>query len=294
MPDIKIIALDLDGTLLSSDKKLPPGNLAALQRAARAGMEIVPSTGRFYGGMPEVIRRLPFVRFAITVNGAAVYDVKNAINIASANIPIQRAVEIMSYLDTLPVIYDCYMDNSGWMTRAHWEQAEVFAPDAHYLKMIRELRTPVPDLKAYLLETGRNVQKIQLFANDLSLRQALLASLPKRYPQAAISTSVVNNIEINDLHANKGEALGQLAAYLGCDITRTMAFGDGLNDLSLIQSAGIGVAMANACPEVLAAAGYITTDCDHDGIAEGLQRFCARISCRDEARQTIMERRYLI
>lgn len=278
MPDIQIIALDLDGTLLNSNKELTPGNLAALEGAAAAGVEIVPSTGRFYGGMPEVIRELPFVHFAITVNGAAVYDVKNARDIASANIPVERAVEIMSYLDTLPIIYDCYMDNGGWMTRSHWEQAEAFAPDAHYLKMIRELRTPVPELKAFLRERGQDVQKIQLFAQDLSLRSALLTSLPARYPQTSISTSVVNNVEINDLHANKGEALGRLAAHLGCGLSRTMAFGDGLNDLSMIQAAGVGVAMANACPEVLGAADHTTADCDHDGVAAGIRRFCPRAS----------------
>ena len=67
---IGIIALDLDGTLLNSNKELTPGNLAALERAAAAGIEIVPTTGRFYNAMPAIIRELPFVRYVITINGA--------------------------------------------------------------------------------------------------------------------------------------------------------------------------------------------------------------------------------
>lgn len=118
MRKIRIIALDLDGTLLNSNKELTPENFAALQKAADAGIEIVPTTGRFYGGMPEVIRKMPFVHYVITINGAAVYDVRKQQDIAKAEIPMQKAVEIMEYLDTLPVIYDCYMDNWGWMTRA--------------------------------------------------------------------------------------------------------------------------------------------------------------------------------
>ena len=274
MREIKIISLDLDGTLLNSGKELTPGNFAALQKAADAGIEIVPTTGRFYGGMPEAIRTLPFVHYAITINGAAVYDVKRQRDIAKAEIPMQQAVEIMAYLDTLPVIYDCYMDNWGWMTRSLWEKAEEFAPNEHYLKMIRELRTPVPELKKHLREVGHDVQKIQLFAKDMELHRRLMDSLPLRLPQAAVSSSVYNNIEINDRHANKGEALGKLAAYLGYDISQTMAFGDGLNDLSMIRAAGIGVAMANACPEVLAAADEMTLDCDHDGVAAGIEKFC--------------------
>lgn len=273
MRKIRIIALDLDGTLLNSNKELTPGNFAALQKAADAGIEIVPTTGRFYGGMPEVIRKLPFVHYAITINGAAVYDVRKQQDIAKAEIPMQKAVEIMEYLDTLPVIYDCYMDNWGWMTRSMWEKAEEFAPNAHYLKMIKELRTPVPELKERLQAVGHNVQKIQLFAKDMELHRELMASLPQMFLQTAISTSAGNNIEINDRHANKGEALRKLATYLGYDISQTMSFGDGLNDLSMIKAAGIGVAMANACPEVLAAANEMTLDCDHDGVAAGIEQF---------------------
>lgn len=273
MRKIRIIALDLDGTLLNSNKELTPGNFAALQKAADAGIEIVPTTGRFYGGMPEVIRKMPFVHYVITINGAAVYDVRKQQNIAKAEIPMQKAVEIMEYLDTLPVIYDCYMDNWGWMTRAMWEKAEEFAPNAHYMKMIKELRTPVPELKTRLKETGHDVQKIQFFVQDMKLHGELLQSLPMQFPTTAVSTSVSNNIEINDRHANKGEAIGKLAAYLGFDISETMSFGDGLNDLSMIKAAGIGVAMANACSEVLAAADEMTLDCDHDGVAAGIKKF---------------------
>lgn len=273
MRKIRIIALDLDGTLLNSNKELTPGNFAALQKAADAGIEIVPTTGRFYGGMPEVIRKMPFVHYVITINGAAVYDVRKQQDIAKAEIPMQKAVEIMEYLDTLPVIYDCDMDNWGWMTRAMWEKAEEFAPNAHYMKMIKELRTPVPELKTRLKETGHDVQKIQFFVQDMKLHGELLQSLPMQFPTTAVSTSVSNNIEINDRHANKGEAIGKLAAYLGFDISETMSFGDGLNDLSMIKAAGIGVAMANACSEVLAAADEMTLDCDHDGVAAGIKKF---------------------
>ena len=82
MPDIRLITLDLDGTLLNSKKELSPENAAALQWAADQGIEIVPTTGRFYGGMPEIIRNLPYLHYAITINGAQVYDVRNDVGIA--------------------------------------------------------------------------------------------------------------------------------------------------------------------------------------------------------------------
>lgn len=274
MPDIRLIALDLDGTLLNSDKQLTQQNAQALACAAARGIEIVPTTGRFFSGMPEIIRSLPYLHYAITINGAAVYDVRQDADIARAEIPLPLAVEIMRYLDTLPVIYDCYMNNWGWMTRAMQLRADAFAPDEHYLRMIRNLRTPVDDLKSYLLETGRDVQKIQLFLTDPALRMTLLRQLGGQFEGLCVSSSVPNNIEINSTDANKGEALRKLAAHLGLDISRTMAIGDGLNDLSMLRAAGIGVAMENACPEAKHAADYVTGSCDESGVAAAIRRFC--------------------
>lgn len=274
MPDIKLIALDLDGTLLNSDKQLSRANADALARAAARGVQIVPTTGRFFTGMPEVIRALEFLQYAITINGAAVYDVRRKTDIARAELPLAQAVEIMRYLDTLPVIYDCYMDNWGWIARQMQLRAVDFAPNVHYLRMIRELRTPVDDLKEYLLQQGRDVQKVQLFTRDPGLRLALLEQLEGKFSGIAVSSSVPNNIEINNAHANKGEALGKLAAHLGLTLAQTMAFGDGLNDLSMLRAAGVGVAMENACDEAKQAADYVTASCDDDGVAAAIERFC--------------------
>ena len=274
MPDIKLIALDLDGTLLNSNKELSPENARALADAAARGIEIVPTTGRFFSGMPACIRSLPFLHYAITINGPAVYDMRRAADIAKAELPLLQAVQIMRYLDTLPVIYDCYMDNWGWMTRALQEKAADFSPDEHYLHMIRHLRTPVDDLQAFLLEKGSDVQKIQLFTKDPELRLALLQQLEGRFGEIAVSSSVVNNIEINHANANKGAALGKLAAHLGLSMAQTMAVGDGLNDLSMIRDAGVGVAMGNACMEIKQAADAVTACCDESGVAAAIERFC--------------------
>ena len=236
MADVRIIALDLDGTLLDSGKNLSAANRDALAAAAEKGIHIVPTTGRFFGGMPESVRELPFVRYAITVNGAQVYD---------------------------------------RMTASMQARAADYAPDAHYLKMIRELRKPYPDLKAHLEEEGRDVQKIMLFARDLSVRAQIADGLKARFPELAVSASTFNNLELNSANAHKGLALKRFAEHLGLGLENCMAFGDGANDLTMIQAAGIGVAMSNACPEVLAAADYVTLSNDEDGVAAALAHFRA-------------------
>ena len=274
MPDIRILALDLDGTLLDSEKRLSEVNRNALAVAAAKGVLVVPTTGRFFGMMPPAVRDLPFVRYAITVNGAQVYDRETDSAIVREELPLDKALAVMRFLDGFDVIYDCYQDNWGRMTQSMQDKAEEYAQDPHYVKMIREFRQPYPDLKEYLAGTGRDVQKIMLFARDPAVRDAIAAVLPTRFDGLAISTSTFNNLEINAASAHKGRALERFAAHLGLSLENCMAFGDGLNDLSMVRMAGIGVAMANAMPEVLAAANYVTLSNDEDGVSAALQRFC--------------------
>ncbi len=152
--DIRIVALDLDGTLLDSAKRLSEANRAALADAAAKGVLIVPTTGRFFGMMPECIRDLPFVRYAITVNGAQVFDRATDAALVREEIPLDVALAVMRVLDRYDVIYDCYRNNWGWMTEAFKAKAADYATDAHYQKMIAEFRKGVPELKTHLTATA--------------------------------------------------------------------------------------------------------------------------------------------
>lgn len=270
---IRLAALDLDGTLLDSAKNLSERNRAALAAAAAKGVAIVPTTGRFFDAMPPAVRDLPFVRYAITVNGAQVYDRETGAALARAEIPLAAALAAMEVLDGFDCIYDCYQDNWGWMTDAMQRRAADYAPDEHYLKMIRELRRPVPELKAHLAAKGADVQKVMCFARRAADLPAIRAALASRAPGLALTRSTPNNVEINAPGAHKGAALRRLAEALGFGLGDCMAFGDGLNDLTMVRDAGLGVAMANATPEVLAAAKFVAPSNDEDGVAAALERF---------------------
>ena len=273
MHNVKLIALDLDGTLLNSDKQLSEKDGAALEKTAETGVEIVPATGRFYRGMPQIIRDLPYVHYVISINGAQVYDVANDKTLCGSEIPCGRALAVMERLDELDVIYDCYQDGWGWMSQEFYDKADKYAAHVHSLKMIRELRTPVPELKAYLKKRNAGVQKIQIFFRDMELRREVLESLPKEFPDLVVTTSIVNNIEINSRESTKGVALKKLAEKLNIPISQTMAFGDDTNDITMLEAAGIGVAMGNAYEEVKRKADYITDDCDSGGVASAINHF---------------------
>ena len=271
---IKLILLDLDGTLLTGEKTLSPGNGAALERCADAGIHIVPSTGRIYCGIPQAVRDLPFVRYVVAVNGAQVYDAKEDKVLLREEIPLETAFRMFDVLDALPVIYDCYMDGFGYNCATMYERIDEFVSDPPMNDLVKRTRHPVPDLRAFLREQGRSLQKIQMFFKDPDRRVGELERLPKLFPELAVTSSLVNKIEINAKNANKGRALRFLCAHLGLEVSESMAFGDGSNDLSMIEASGIGVAMANADSILLAAADYITDSNDRDGVAKAIDRFC--------------------
>ena len=271
--NVRIVALDLDGTLLDSQKRLSARNRAALERAAEKGIHIVPTTGRFFGMMPEAVRDLPFVRYAITINGAQVYDRVEEKAIVREEIPLETAIRVMELLDSYDVIYDCYRSNWGWMTAALQAKAADYATDEHYLKMVREFRRPVPELKAHLRETASEggVQKVMLFSRRGEGEGQILADIRRdmaaNFPEIRVTASTGNNLELNSMDAHKGNALRRFAEYLGLTLANCAAFGDGLNDLTMVEAAGMGVAMANAAPDVKSAASRVTLSNDEDGVA---------------------------
>lgn len=273
-----LLAFDLDGTLLDDDKGIPPENLRALEAAADRDFVLVPATGRMVPGIPANVRALPFCRYYIVSNGAGVYDAAEDRLLLRADIPAELALRCCEHMDTLPVIYDCYQGDSGYMTRSMYDNCEDYFPfEPHMYEMVKLLRRPVEELKAFLRRKGEPVQKMQMFfrPRDLALRARELERFPALFPELSATTSVSNNIEINSARAGKGKAILALAELLGIPPENTVAFGDGTNDCEMLRMAGLGVAMANADPAVKALADEITDTNNAAGVARVIRRLLA-------------------
>lgn len=267
---IKLMAFDLDGTLLDDAKNLPGENKAALEAAAAKGIHIVTATGRIYKAVPAFLRELPFTRYYILCNGACVYDAETGETIVRNEIDPETAIRVCEYMDTLPVLYDCYQDNWGWMTRDMYERLPEYVTNEGIYKLMRSSRTPVDDLKEMLRQRGRSVQKLQMQFLDMELKARVHKELLELFPGLLPTSSLPQNIEINSAAANKGRALAGLCEYLGIDTKDAAAFGDGTNDLTMIRDAGTGVAMANGAPEVKAAADMVTDTNENCGVAKAI------------------------
>ena len=270
---MKIIALDLDGTLLTHDKRLTARTQSALSAAAVQGNWIVPATGRALKAIPEMILSLPFVRYVISINGASVSDIQTGERLYRADIPKTTALALMDFAKQFDCMYDCYWQDTGWSNRSFLNRIRYYNADEEVVKLILQSRQPVDDLERMVAEYADSVQKVQLCFRNLDERKIAKAAIESRFPDIVATSSFRNNLELNWHTADKGKGLLHLAQHLGIVAADTIAFGDSSNDLSMLYAAGIGVAMGNASEEVKAACEAVTLSNDQDGVAAYLEQF---------------------
>lgn len=270
--DIKMILSDLDGTLLGHDRQISSYTEQVLTRAAERGIIIVPATGRFYDAMPASLRRLPFIRYAILMNGAQVYDCVEQKILHCAELPVEVAGSIFARLNALPATIDCFVDNNrGYMDAYHYSRVEEWVSDLNARQIILETRRPLKNLPQYILELGKPVQKIQSFFKDIALRDQMMVELPEEFPDIAVACSLPGNLEITHRRATKGEALRFLCNYLSISPAQVMAFGDERNDCAMLTVAGVGAAMKNAVPQAKAVADIVVGAYWEDAVAHTIE-----------------------
>ena len=269
--DIRLVGLDLDGTLLDDDRKVRRRTIDALRLAAEHGINLAVISGRNFLAVPEEIRALPFIRYFVLCNGAGIYDRQRDELLFQADIPLEEALALYDALDEEDVYYDCYLSDGAWTPRSHYDRIDEFVPVASHRAFLKGNRQPFDDFRGALRQRGKSVWKVQSIYQDTATRDREMARLREKFPQYTFVTAYPYNLEVNMPAATKGSGLMQLAQILGLDRGQVMAFGDGGNDVSMLQSAGVGVAMGNACDEAKAAAACVGPTNNEDGVAQVLE-----------------------
>lgn len=269
---IKLLAFDLDGTALVEHKILPRGNLNALMNAGEKGIMLVPATGRIRSFIPEVITDIPYVRYAITANGGGVYDLKEDKLIHSACIPMEKSLEIQAILDEYQLYTEYYVGGSAYGLRCTPQEAvKRYGLPESKLYFLTKTYTYTDSFKSLLTHAGALPEKINLPFIPPEHRVELRQRLAK-IPSLSVSSSIADNLEINDIAATKGQGLKALCKILGIELEDCMAIGDNGNDTDMLSSAGVSVAMGNASEEALKAAKFHTLPCDQEGLARAIER----------------------
>ncbi len=269
MQKIKLLAMDIDGTLIPGvGEDIAQVDLEAIRCAQRAGVKVTLSTGRILGTAKSWVQRLNIEGPVITCNGADMRDMQKSY--FKDNLSFEGMKEILSaYRDTGLKRY-VFSDNHIYCTHEDYFE-KLF--DKWRMGNGGELPVTMYESDEQLCErVADDIQKVLVWGHEEE--QAVMEERSKQFAgRFDVVPSGPDNVEFNGLGVSKGKALAALAEYYGFDISETMAIGDGGNDTDMLKAAGIGVAMGNAMEGPLKAADYVTADVRHGGVAQAIDKF---------------------
>lgn len=271
MSRYQLIALDMDGTLLNSEKKISPKTLQALEKAAEAGKDLVLSTGRCRPELKDYIHQIPGLKYLDCTSGALIYDVKEGREIFRHAIEpsvVRRLLELAKMENAMMHL----LDRESFVQTDQWTHMEDYGMGA-YKPMYARIVTSREDLYQSYCEHPFPVEKINLYHTDMASRERTRKRvLEERLPLEMVYAES-SSLEFNAKGVDKGSGLEALCSFLKLPLEKTIAVGDADNDLAILRRAGLAVAMGNANDNVKKTAGVVVADCDHDGCAEAIEKY---------------------
>lgn len=272
---IRMVGLDLDGTLLTDKKELLPYTKEVIRSALEEGVVVLVATGRPWMGVAEELRTFPGMDYALTSNGARIIETRTGKVLEEHLLTkeaAKKALEISRKYDTLQEVY---FNGQGYAQREQMEQVRKYHKDPNMWEYFLNTRIAVEDLDALLDEREEGLDKVQILFADMEERKQAWKELEQEGIFELVG-SLRYNIEINEVGVNKGTGLVNLGKMLGISRDEIMACGDGDNDTVMLKEVGFGVAMKNAEKQVKEAADYITESNNEEGAAKAIERFVLR------------------
>ena len=267
MKMIRLICIDLDGTLFDDDKNISEDNLKALREAKKMGARVVITTGRPKNGVKPILKRLGLTTnedYVIIYNGAFIYNAGTDEVIHTTTIGGAIVKRLYNESRRLGLHYHAFRDNEELLTVDKNPYTDVETS-------INKIEDHVYDfnlvkdsdrfIKAMLVDSFENLNKATALVSEDLKNELTMVRSSKIF------------LEFLNPNTSKGEALKFLANYLGIPIEETMAIGDAGNDLPMLMAAGIGVCMENAFPEIKAKCKYFTDSNLNSGVARAIERF---------------------
>lgn len=268
----KLIACDLDETLLDRNHQIPQSNIAAIKRAREEfGVKFVPATGRGYASVQNTLKELGLIglteEYVLSFNGGALTENKNNKLLQFKGLPYPKALELFEFGLTKDVCIHVYTQEELYVFNISDSEQARFDSDT----MIYQLK----ESHSLAFLQDQPIAKV-LFQNIDSDYLHQLEPEMAAITEGCVEVSYSSNryMEFNALGIDKGQGLIDLAKTLGIPMSQTIAVGDNYNDLAMLKVAGLSVAASNAVPAVKEICDYVTVQDHHEGVvAELLERF---------------------
>lgn len=286
----KFVAIDLDGTLLNSYGEVTPATKEALLKAKQKGVEIVLSSGRPISSTESLARELGVDNYLISGNGAAVYDIQNQKLIWDRFLTKEQVLNIAKLCEDNSFFYNVYTEDEVIASSLNYN---VLFYHKENLKKIEEKRTHinvVQNIAEYIEQSGKDkflkitvCDESQFIFNSIMKRLKLIDGidvLETEYMSRKKIKSGTEDVsiqyfytEVTNKNVNKWSAIEFLLNMLNINKEEVLAIGDNMNDIEMIQNAGLGVVMGNSNPKMKEIADEIVSDNNSEGVLEAFNKF---------------------
>ncbi len=278
LSNIKCIAFDLDFTILNSDKTLSPRLAAALAKAAEKGIVLVPVSGRAFHTFPACLKDLPGISYAVSSNGAAVYDTNTGERIHEAllsAVDVRRIMRSVSpYFLEGQIAYEAFLNGEAYAAVDYVNNPAAFGIYPGGVAYIKSSRKPVRYIIDFIFEHAKELESVDFILKNTGLFSMIAAGIKRSAENITITSSVPFRLEVMSSAAGKDNGLSFVLDRLGIAPEEVLAFGDGDNDIPMLQLAGMGVALKNGTQQCRDAADAVTEGTvDEDGVAAFLESF---------------------
>jgi Cof subfamily protein (haloacid dehalogenase superfamily) len=263
----KLIALDMDGTLLTTDKKVSMKTEAAIKAAEAKGVKIVLASGRPLVGITRYLEELNLLKgedYVLSFNGGLVLNTKTKKVVSKLSLNGLDLKNIYKISKELNINIHAFSAKDGLITPKISQYTE-------YEAKMNGIEINIKDFNE--IEDDEDIIKVMMIDPQEVLDPAIEKLPSEIYEKYSVFKSTPFFLEFTHKEVDKGLGLKKLGEYLGIKREEIIACGDAGNDLSMVNYAGLGVAMGNAVPEVKEVANYITTSNDEDGIANVIEKF---------------------
>jgi len=262
----KLLAVDLDDTMLNSQLMIPEASRRAVEQARQAGVRVTLATGRMFCSALPFARELGVEEYLMTYQGALVKHAVTGDVLFHRPVPFALALQVIELVNRYGYHINIYLDDVPYIAR-QTKESEL------YTSISRIPMEEVGDLELFLQERAQDPTKIVVVTREELIDRLLAEVRSVLGSQLHISKSKPHFLEFSHRLGNKGDALEAIAKYYGVAREEIIAVGDSYNDLEMLDYAGLGVAVGNARPEIQARADYVSVSNDECGVAEVVDKF---------------------
>ena len=268
--DIKLLALDLDGTVLRSNNTLSAGMKTALKKAVDSGLQVAVASGRPYSSMPREVLAIEGIDWVIASNGASIYH--RGERLRALKLREQDVLQILDLTKSHDLIWEAFIDGVACTDKRYYDDPMRYGCSAAYVSYVRGSRDVSSDMRGFIRDHCGVLDSIEFVCPERTLRERLWENIAREVEGVYITSSSAHFVEFMHANATKANAVSWLSGRLGVSREETAAAGNADNDVDMLLHAGLGAAVKNATPACLEAADLIVGSCDEDGVCELIER----------------------